>query len=201
MSLCFSCFRFHFSLSQHAIIRVSHRCSNRELLPCSCRYTVLTWKRYTQIERVTRSTVILDSSTAARAERTRRRLFLMTFSILVPYLFVMCVHTGVQMRSTFPLQGLDFHNIRHENRPLPWDTIFLYPSSSLEFFQLNSHYLVILTALPIYFFFGRTENTTKADRRFMDTLGLRKVFSRLREDPAPKRRGRPLGESWHAQTT
>ncbi|KZL79708.1 pheromone receptor [Colletotrichum incanum] len=162
-------------------------------------YAVLTWRRYSLIAQVTRSALMSNSSAVSRASRTRRRLFFVMFCVLVPYSPVDCYVTVVQLRTYFLSSGFDFHKIRQQADPFPWDTVLLLPSSSLGFFELNHQYLAIATALPIGYFFGMTEDTMRTYCRGMQALGLGRVFPWLREVSASGQVERQLQVSLQAE--
>ncbi|OHF00127.1 pheromone receptor [Colletotrichum orchidophilum] len=145
-------------------------------------YAVLTWKRYTRIELLTRSTLMSNSSAAARASRTRWRIFSVMICVLVLYIPLYCYQIIIQLRTTFMFQTFDFDNIRKKNDPLPWDTVLLYPHSGLSFFQLNHQYLVIASAVPIFFFSGMTEDIMRTYRSILLKLGCGGIFRGLRKD-------------------
>ncbi|KAK2000931.1 hypothetical protein LX36DRAFT_385333 [Colletotrichum falcatum] len=150
-------------------------------------YAVLTWRRYSLMAQVARSALMSNGSAASRASRTRRRLFLVMLCVLVPYAPVECYVTAAQFRIFFFSNGFDFHGIRQQVDPFPWDTILLLPSSRLSFFELNHQYLVIATAAPVFYFFGMTEDAAGTYRRALRTVGLSRVLPWLREEPASGR--------------
>ncbi|CCF40733.1 pheromone receptor [Colletotrichum higginsianum] len=126
-----------------------------------------------------------NSSATSRASRTQWRLFLVTACVLVPYMPLELYMTAAQFRTDMLSRGFDFHRIRQQvDDPFPWDAILLLPSSSLSFLELNHQYLAIATALPIFYFFGMTTDTTRTYRRVMWALGFGRVFPRLREGSA-----------------
>ncbi|KAJ0166563.1 hypothetical protein CTA2_6796 [Colletotrichum tanaceti] len=128
-----------------------------------------------------RPLVVLMSSYYA-GDRTRWRLFLVTACVLVPYMPLELYMTAAQFRTDMLSRGFDFRRIRQQvDDPFPWDTILLLPSGSLGFLELNHQYLAIATALPVFYFFGMTTDTTKTYRRAMRALGFGRVFPRLRE--------------------
>ncbi|GKT43834.1 pheromone a factor receptor [Colletotrichum spaethianum] len=163
-------------------------------------YAVLTWRRYSSIAQATRSALMSNSSAATRAGRTRWRLFFVMVCVIVPYSPLDCYMAVVQFRTNFLSYGFDFNKIRQQANPYPWDTILLLPSDSLSFFELNHQYFVIATALPIFYFFGMTEDAKRTYRRVTRTLGLGRVFPWLREGPASGRVEQQLGVSLQKDT-
>ncbi|TDZ74402.1 Pheromone a factor receptor [Colletotrichum trifolii] len=135
-------------------------------------YAVLTWKRYTDIEKTTRIAILSNTSAATRAERRRRRLFLMTACVLVPYIPVVCALSYFQIRSILPLRHYDFYEIHDRANPLPWNSIVLHTRNRLTFLDLYSNYLQVLTTVPIFFFFGCTNKTKATLRHHMTRLRL-----------------------------
>ncbi|GJC90507.1 pheromone a factor receptor [Colletotrichum liriopes] len=163
-------------------------------------YAVLTWRRYSLIAQITRSALMSNSSAASRASRTRRRLFFVMVCVLVPYGPLECYMAVVQFRTSLLSSGFDFHQIRQQVDPFPWDTVLLLPSSSLSFLELNHQYLTIATALPIVYLFGMTEDAMRTYCRGVRTLGLGRVFPWLREVPAPGRVEQQSGVSLQTET-
>ncbi|KAF6830525.1 pheromone receptor 1 [Colletotrichum plurivorum] len=147
-------------------------------------YSVVTFKRYMQIERTTRAALLSSSSAATRANRTRRRLFLMTLCILVPFIPTVLALCFIQIRATIPLQAFDFRQIHPDDNLWPWHSITFYTHDELTFFDLNYNYLVILTGIPIFFFFGLKKDTKEIYHRFLVSIYLDRIFPGLRVEPS-----------------
>ncbi|KAF4816899.1 Pheromone a factor receptor [Colletotrichum tropicale] len=158
-------------------------------------YSVLTWRRFKQIEGTTRSALVSNSSTAARSNRTRRRLFLMTTCILVPYVPISCAYAVYQIKIYLPLQAFDFKEIHYGDGAWPWDSVILYPYDQLTFFELNSNYLPIITTAAIFVFFGMSKDSMDTYRHCLLTMRLDKVFPRLSDDATSSTGQTPAG-SW-----
>ncbi|CAI4211482.1 unnamed protein product [Parascedosporium putredinis] len=153
-------------------------------------YAIVVWYRYRQIA-ATATAVLATSNSAAsnRARRARRRLYFMTLSILAPY-FPVCTlfaaHNMLNYGSFAPLDVPALRAGRVDN--VPWNTIFLAPTSSMDFGSLVDRYIAIITAFPVFLFFGLTKDAINTYRRAALVLGLGCLFPCLREEYDPDRR-------------
>ncbi|KAM0334115.1 hypothetical protein ACHAQA_001135 [Verticillium albo-atrum] len=145
-------------------------------------YSIMTFKRYRELRKTMASALSSNSSATSRQNRTRRKLYLMTISILVPYVPLQLAYAVLNGLNNFPLQPFDFHKIREDAAPFPWDSIVLTPSTQVPWVFLNGKYIPILTTLVIFMYFGITVDARRAYRRFMLAVGLGAVFPRLHND-------------------
>lgn len=116
----------------------------------------------------------------------------MTLSILTPY-FPVCalfaVHNMLNYGSFAPLDVPALRAGRFDG--IPWNTIFLTPTSSMDFGSLVDRYIAIITAFPVFLFFGLTKDAINTYRRAALVLGLGRPFPCLREEYDPDRRDFP----------
>ena len=129
-----------------------------------------------------------NSSAASRSQRAQRKLYLMTLSILVPYLPLTLAFLVMAINGLLPLAPYDFTRIHAGSEALPWSAIVFIKSTDMDFAFLNAPYVPILTAVPIFWFFGMTKEGINMYRRDLLFLGLARLFPRLREEYDPDRR-------------
>ncbi|KAK7949728.1 pheromone A receptor-domain-containing protein [Apiospora saccharicola] len=150
-------------------------------------YAFLTWKRYRAISMASAAALSTNSSAASRANRTRRRLYQMSMSILVPYVPVMLAFFVFDINETMPLQPYDYYRIHYTDEPYPWDSIVLVPSWLVPFAAMNQPWIPILTTILIVLFFGMTQDAKDMYRRYALAVRLDKCWPALRD------KGRPNG--------
>lgn len=122
-----------------------------------------------------------------RAQRTRRRLYLMVISIMTPYLPVNILMFVSNMVEAGGLKPFNYDQIHNHATPYPWNSVVYITSDQASFQLLNIPYIGALTAIPIFVFFGMTKDAMNDYRRLLLCLGLGRVFPRLREEYDPDR--------------
>ncbi|KPM41561.1 hypothetical protein AK830_g5045 [Neonectria ditissima] len=150
-------------------------------------YAVLTYIRFREVAKSTVSALSSNRVANMRAQRTRRRLYLMVISILVPFLPVVVILAVLNVRHASPLMPFDYDDIHNPIFPYPWNTITYLPSNQLEFAFINNCYIPILSAVPIFVFFGMTKDAMNTYRRGFLHLGLGWFFPGLHEEYDPDR--------------
>ncbi|KAK8139183.1 hypothetical protein PG984_002563 [Apiospora sp. TS-2023a] len=151
-------------------------------------YAFLTWKRYRAISMASAAALSTNSSAASRANRTRRRLYQMSMSILVPYVPVMLAFFVFDINETMPLQPYDYYRIHYTDEPYPWDSIVLVPSWLVPFAAMNQPWIPILTTTLIVLFFGMTQDAKDMYRRYALAVRLDKCWPALRDKGGPNGR-------------
>ncbi|KAK8041898.1 pheromone receptor [Apiospora rasikravindrae] len=151
-------------------------------------YAFLTWKRYRAISIASAAALSTNGSAASRANRTRRRLYQMSLSILVPYVPVQLAFFVYNIRETGTFKTYDYYRIHHTDDPYPWDSIVLVPSWLIPFPALNQPWIPIVTTIPIVLFFGMTTDALITYRRYALALGLGKCWPALRDKGATNHR-------------
>ncbi|ROT38797.1 hypothetical protein SODALDRAFT_277871 [Sodiomyces alkalinus F11] len=145
-------------------------------------YAILTYLRYRELRKATRGALSSNSSAISRQNRTRRRLYLLTICILIPYIPLQCAHAALNITETLPLEPFDYHRVRNdENAPYPWNSILLRPSSEINFAFMNNKFISIATAFLVFFLFGATIDARSTYRRYLLAMGFGKLFPRLHE--------------------
>ncbi|KAI0128734.1 pheromone A receptor-domain-containing protein [Xylariales sp. AK1849] len=151
-------------------------------------YAFLMWKRFRAISKTTKAALISSSAANSRAQRTRRRLYQMSLSILVPYVPLQMVFLAFNLATT-EYHPYNYHDIHYGPGDYPWNSIMLLPSWMVPFDIMNQAWIAILTTIPIVMFFGMTQEAIDMYRRYAVALGLGKCFPGLKEPWIPDRRG------------
>ncbi|KAM0214568.1 hypothetical protein ACHAPA_001044 [Fusarium lateritium] len=150
-------------------------------------YAVLTYIRFREIARTTRSAVNSSRSANQRAQRTKRRLYLMVLAILTPYLPVVITLAVLNMVKAFPLQPFNYSLIHDRVIPYPWSVVVFVPSNGVTFGYMNNCYIDILAAIPVVLFFGMTKDAMNSYRHALLYIGLGRFFPKLHEEYDPDR--------------
>lgn len=126
-----------------------------------------------------------NSGAAARSNRARRKLYLMTVSIVAPYLPIQIAFLVINLMNTqgwFRLYSWeDF-----QSQPT-LNGIMRVPSWEASWISMRVCYIAILSAIPIFVFFGTTKDAVNTWRGYCLALGLGKIFPRLKEEYDPDR--------------
>jgi pheromone a factor receptor len=109
----------------------------------------------------------------------------MALSVLVPYLPLTLAFLVGNLQIILPLGTLDFKAIK--SGPLPYNTVVFIPSTKIDFFFMNSRWIPIITAIPIFGYFGMTKDAINSYRRQLVALRLGKFFPDLEEEYDPDR--------------
>ncbi|KAL7939056.1 pheromone receptor [Trichoderma chlorosporum] len=153
-------------------------------------YAIFIYIRFRQITKSTQSALSNNPLAHVRNQRARRRLYLMVISILTPFLPVTLALTAINIKNASPLEPFDF-SVIHNNHPkgqLPWDSIIYLPSSQIGWMFMNICYVPIITAIPIFVFFGMTKDAMNCYRVILLYVGLGKAFPGLYEEYNPDTR-------------
>ncbi|KAI6781093.1 uncharacterized protein J7T54_003260 [Emericellopsis cladophorae] len=150
-------------------------------------YAILIYWRFRQVS--TSNASILSSNRLAtqRANRTRRRLYLMVISVLIPVYPMMLLIFVLNILDMGPATGYSYERIHAGLPGLPWNSIMLLPSSSLNFAVMNVSWLTIISCGPIFMFFGCTKDAINDYRIVLLKLGLGKIWPKLNQEYAPDR--------------
>lgn len=149
--------------------------------------TVLIYIRFREVSKTTETAHSSNRVAAMRAQRTKRRLYLMVVSILAPFLPLVITLAVVNLIDSTPLRPFDYDAIHNRGFPFPWNSIIFLPSNNFGFAYMNICYIAILTAVPIFVFFGMTKDAMNSYRRGLLSLGLGYCFPRLRQEYDPDR--------------
>ena len=131
-----------------------------------------------------------NSRATSRVRRAKRRLYFMTLAILIPYLPVLLVIFVNNMHYLLPFQPYDFGAVRRgELDGYPWSAVILMPSQAIDFPTLNDRYIAVLTAIPVFGFFGLSKDAINVYRGYLVALGLGRLWPVLREEYDPDSEG------------
>lgn len=157
-------------------------------LPHTNNTTVLTYVRFRELTKSTGVAVSSNRQVNNRAQRTRRRLYLMVVCILIPYLPMILTLTVLNVLDLKELKPYSYDAIHKHVEPYPWNTIVYLRSSELDFAYTNIAWIPILSAIPIFGFFGTTKDAMNDYRRLLLLFGLGKIFPRLYQEHDPDHR-------------
>jgi pheromone a factor receptor len=120
-----------------------------------------------------------------RSQRTRRKLYLMVISILVPFLPIVIALSVLNILAMGGIEPYNYDKIHNHAEPFEWNTILLIPSSQINWVVMNNCYISIATAVPIFVFFGMTKDAINTYRHITLWLGLGALFPGLRIEYNP----------------
>jgi pheromone a factor receptor len=162
-------------------------------------YAVVTYLRFRQVQKQTRTAFSSSSGggtgnqlAAARANRAERRLFYMALSILIPYLPLTIYFSIDNLISSLPLRA---YNFSAAHNPETWWLVPPVTSDQVGFAFQNVAYIPILTAIPIFWFFGLTKDAVNTYRRYLLVVGVGRLFPRLYQEYDPDARLYATGSS------
>ncbi|KJZ74072.1 hypothetical protein HIM_06521 [Hirsutella minnesotensis 3608] len=164
-------------------------------------YAVLTYIRFRQVAKTTESALSNSGRANRRSQRTKRRLYMMVISILIPYLplvILLAVGNVLQKPAREPFDYDAIHNHPH---PLPWSTILYAPASVIFWGMMNNCYMNVFAAIPIFIFFGTTKDAINQYRLGCLFLGLGRFFPRLKEEYDPDSGPATTGSSFGSGQT
>ncbi|XWW96973.1 hypothetical protein V2A60_004953 [Cordyceps javanica] len=153
-------------------------------------YAVITFFRFRQVSKTTSSALSSNRAALLRGQRTKRRLYLMVTSILVPFLPInvtLCVLNVQALSGMVPFNVNQIHHPTSPDQP-PWGAILFLPSSAISFGSLNNGYISIITAIPIFIFFGMTKDAMNSYRVILLRLGLGRIWPSLHNEYDPDRK-------------
>ncbi|OAA48139.1 a-pheromone receptor PreA [Beauveria brongniartii RCEF 3172] len=150
-------------------------------------YAVITFFRFRQVAKATSSALASSRAAFLRSQRTKRRLYLMVTSILVPFLPITITLCFLNVQALGALRPFNFNEIHHPKTSLPWETIIFIPSRFNDFGSLNNGYISIFTAVPIFLFFGMTKDAINSYRIVVLYFGLGKIWPNLHNEYDPDR--------------
>ncbi|KAG5985026.1 hypothetical protein E4U55_001962 [Claviceps digitariae] len=148
-------------------------------------YAVLIYKRFRQVTKTTETALSSNRIAQQRSQRTRRRLYLMVISILIPFLPVVVALAAWNILQMHGIRPYDYDQVHNQASPLPWNTILFVPSSQINWALLNNCYIPITTAIPIFVFFGLTKDAINHYRKIALFFGLGSLFPGLRQEYDP----------------
>ncbi|PNY24093.1 Pheromone a factor receptor [Tolypocladium capitatum] len=163
-------------------------------------YAVQVFFRFREVSKTTQTALSSNRTVNRRSQRSRRRLYLMVTSILVPFFPVVIALAVVNVLANRPLLPFDYDAVHNHHLPAPWNTIVFVPSSMINWMYMNNCYIPFLTVVPIFVFFGMTKDAMNQYRLAFLFVGLGDVFPRLREEYDPDR-GSSEGNSFGSSQT
>lgn len=150
-------------------------------------WQVLTYTRFREIARTTQSALSSNRIANRRAQRTKRRLYLMVISILAPFLPIIITLAVLNILAAGTLKPFDYRTIHNQPFPNQWQSIIFLPSNNIGFVYMSNAYISILAAIPIFLSFGMTKGAMNSYRRGLLFIGLGRIFPKLHEVYDPDR--------------
>jgi pheromone a factor receptor len=134
------------------------------------------------VSKATKIVLRANTEANARAQRTKRRLYQMALSIIVPYVPLQMVFFIINMRETLlMLEPYDYYSLHVDTNPYPWSAIIMIPSWMLDFASMNQPWVPILTVIPIVLFFGMTNEAIDMYRKCLLWVGFSRCFPSFKE--------------------
>jgi pheromone a factor receptor len=165
---------------------------------------VMTYIRFREVRKSTQTALMTNSTATARSNRTGRKLYLLVLCVLIPYLPISIAFVVADLVDILPLIPFDFNRIHTGSAAYPWFAILFVPSSEISFTYMNSNYLAIITAVPVFWLFGLTKDAVNTYRKYMCNVMLDRIWPSLREeyDPdRPKGTGVSVSRPWDTLAT
>ncbi len=112
----------------------------------------------------------------------------MVLSILIPFLPIVFTLCALNIMALEKLEPFNFSMIHSNSESeVPWAVVTLLPSRLLDFGSFNNAYISIITAIPIFIFFGMTKDAMNSYRMVLLFLGLGKIWPNLHNVYDPDR--------------
>lgn len=134
---------------------------------------------------MTKTTLTSNRIAQQRNQRTRRRLYLMVISILIPFLPVVVALTAFNILQMQGVRPYDYDQVHNHASPLPWNTILFMSSDQINWALMNNCYIPISTAIPIFVFFGLTKDAINNYRQIALFFGLGSLCPCLEKEYDP----------------
>ncbi|TLD34317.1 hypothetical protein PspLS_00555 [Pyricularia sp. CBS 133598] len=148
-------------------------------------YAIITHFQFRKLS--TGSSVIQqnNSGAVARSNRAKRKLYLMTVSIVAPYLPIQVAFLVINLMNTEGWFQLYSWEVFRSQPTL--NGIMRVPSWQANWISMRVCYIAILSAIPIFIFFGTTKDAVNTWRGYCLAVGLGRIFPRLKEEYDPDR--------------
>lgn len=112
----------------------------------------------------------------------------MVLSILIPFLPIVFTLCALNILSLEKIEPFNYGNIHGpSDSGIPWGAVTLLPSRVLDFGSFNNAYISIITAIPIFIFFGMTKDAMNSYRLVLLFLGFGKIWPNLHNEYDPDR--------------
>ncbi|KHN99512.1 pheromone receptor [Metarhizium album ARSEF 1941] len=159
-------------------------------------YAILIYKRFRQVRKTTETALCGNRVAQQRSQRTRRKLYLMVISILVPFLPIVMALSVLNIMEMQGLKPYSYDQVHNHASPFPWNTIIFFPSSQIGWTYMNNCYIPIATAIPIFVFFGLTKDAINNYRQVSLFFGLGAIFPVLHNEYDPDKAVTTSGNSF-----
>lgn len=110
----------------------------------------------------------------------------MVLSILVPFLPIIFTLCALNVLALERLEPFNFGQIHGDDESMiPWASVTLVPSRVIDFGSLNNAYISIITAVPIFLFFGMTKDAMNSYRKILLFCGFGRIWPNLHSEYDP----------------
>lgn len=143
-----------------------------------CLLVVLAWVRYRRIDVVSRKALSCagNGGNQARAARTRRKLYMMALTIVIPYCPMQMIFLFNNIRLGLPwTKPYDLGQLHSSG----WSRLDYAPSTRVSFTSMYINYIAVLEVVVFFIYFGRTKEAHEMYRDYLRALGLGRVFPSL----------------------
>ncbi|KAI0444942.1 pheromone A receptor-domain-containing protein [Xylaria telfairii] len=144
-------------------------------------YAIVLWRRYHAITKQAQGVLHSDGEASIRANRTRRRLYNMSLSILVVYVPIMMYFLVCNIKDTLSsYRAYDYYRMHWSATPYSWETILFVPSWIIPSDVMNQPWIPIATTVVIVVFFGMTMEARQIYREYAEYVKLQTWFRKSR---------------------
>lgn len=120
-----------------------------------------------------------NSGNQARTARTRRKLYLMALTIVIPYCPMQIMFLFNNIRLGIPwTKAYDLGQLHSPG----WDRLDYAPSTTVSFTSMYINYIAVLEVFVFFVYFGRTKEAHEMYRRYLRVLGLGRNSPDLNEE-------------------
>lgn len=121
----------------------------------------------------------MSDSTQSRNTRARRKLYLMTLTIIAPWLPLQVMFLFNNVQTGWPWDDpFELGSVHADG----WNQIDYIPSSAVPWAHMYGAYAYALESLVVFLFFGLTKDAHDLYRGYLRALGLGRIFPNLNEE-------------------
>lgn len=142
-----------------------------------------------------------DDAHIARQQRVRRKLYFLSFSVLVvvlpitAFLFIANLLEGMPWTEPYYFKEIHFGPYPNNIYSITFTT-----SDKMSFGDLTFNYIAILSAVAVFITFGTTPDSYNEYRKCLVFVGLGKIFPKLYQEYKPTPPSTPKASWWSSFT-
>ncbi|KAK3322344.1 pheromone A receptor-domain-containing protein [Apodospora peruviana] len=147
----------------------------------------LAFNRYRRIEKTNSHVIhVRDNAQLYRQQRVRRKLYFLSFSVLIVVVPLTCFFFVANVLEGLPWTlPYDFNRIHYGPSPYNIHSVTFTTSDKMGFGDLTVNYIAILSAIAIFITFGTTTEAYNEYRKCLLVVGLGKIFPKLYQEYRP----------------